>query len=567
MPRKAGAEWDFVLKLKSLPKGNWTIQCKYCPHTWDGGANRIRAHILGLKGFGVGKCQNAPEDVRESCRKLHCKMSSSGNIMDLQSQGESVGLENVVHGDASQCDEQGLGESSCAHVSKKSKASQGPLGRAWNAQAKSEADYPFWKVRSPYFIDFVQAIGREGPSYKPPSYQQLRSKELHSKVRTIEGDLLQIHDKWKTFGCSILCDGWSDTRNRPIINIMVSCIYASNCIRAGCLVEEQWPHIFFTNATKIVTFITMKPSVLALFRKFSKKDLVKPAPTKFANAFIMLFNLLDERVYNGLRSLMVCPKYMRKRVAKSQKVEEISPIVSSPFFWRNVKEILTDRMIEKISSLDCIDSTRLEEVKNLCIERWDVLHSPLHAGAFVLYAIWREKSPQMDTELCDELDAFQSMSGSFSRLVVKDKDRMHYAVRWWEQFGPCVPNLQKLALYVLSQGSCASPCERNWSTFSLIHTKRRNRLMLKNVEKLVYIHTNLRLISKIEETGFQKLEVTHDMIEKEEDDQRLLFLQEENAGEIVHSYAHTVMESREHSIEDDDDASAHDDDDDVGLSM
>ncbi|KAH7284599.1 hypothetical protein KP509_34G061700 [Ceratopteris richardii] len=211
----------------------------------------------------------------------------------------------------------------------------------------------------------------------------------------------------------------------------------------------------------------MKPSMLALFRKFSKKDLVKPTPTRFAYAFIMLSNLLDERVYNGLRSLMVSLEYMRKRVAKSQKEEEVSAIVLSPFFWRNVKEIvilctpilkilrladregatmgliyeLTDRMIEKISSLDCIDSTRLEEVKNLCIERWDMLHSPLHAAAYVLHPIWREKSPQMDTEvyngwmdvlerhthsdvkkqgqLCDELDVFQSMSGAFSRPVLK----------------------------------------------------------------------------------------------------------------------------------------------------
>ncbi|KAH7423572.1 hypothetical protein KP509_12G061800 [Ceratopteris richardii] len=210
-------------------------------------------------------------------------------------------------------------------------------------------------------------------------------------------------------------------------------------------------------ATKIIIFITMKPSVLALFRKFSKKDLVKPAATKFAYAFIMLSNLLDECVYNGLRSLMVCREYMRKIVTKSQKEEELSAIVLSPFFWRNVKEIvilctlilkffrltdregatmgliyeLTDRMIEKISSLYCIDSTRLEEVKNSGIERWDTLHSPLYVASYVLHGIWREKSPQMDTEvyygwmdvlerhthsdvekqgqLCDELDVFQSI--------------------------------------------------------------------------------------------------------------------------------------------------------------
>ncbi|KAH6557849.1 hypothetical protein KP509_1Z090300 [Ceratopteris richardii] len=228
----------------------------------------------------------------------------------------------------------------------------------------------------------------------------------------------------------------------------------------------------------------MKPTVLALFRKFSTKDLVKPPQTRFAYMFIMLANLLDERVYNGLRSMMVSAEYVSKKVSRTQKAEDVSSIVLSAFFWRNAREIvsicspilrllcladregatmgliyeLTDRMIEKISALESIDSQRLEQVKHLCIARWDMLHSPLHAAGFVLHPFWREKAPQMDVEvhngwmdvlerfthgdvikqrkICDELNAFKSMSGAFSRPLVCDESRMHYAVRWWEQFGP-----------------------------------------------------------------------------------------------------------------------------------
>ena len=67
---------------------------------------------------------------------------------------------------------------------------------------------------------------------------------------------------------------------------------------------------------------------------------------------------------------------------------------------------------------------------------------------------------------------------------------------------------------------------RNWSTFSLIHTKRRNRLLPAHTEKLVYIHTNLRLISKIKERGYERMEVTLEMLNKEKDEERLLALQE-----------------------------------------
>ena len=79
---------------------------------------------------------------------------------------------------------------------------------------------------------------------------------------------------------------------------------ASNCVGAKEMVEREWKHIFYMrctchcldllfedigkidwiakvleNATKVVTFVTRKSTVLALFRVLSKKDLVKPAAT------------------------------------------------------------------------------------------------------------------------------------------------------------------------------------------------------------------------------------------------------------------------------------------------
>ena len=79
---------------------------------------------------------------------------------------------------------------------------------------------------------------------------------------------------------------------------------------------------------------------------------------------------------------------------------------------------------------------------------------------------------------------------TFQDPMAHDSTRMHNAIKWWEAFGACNPNLRRLAIRVLSQDSHASSCERNWSIFSLIYTKRTNRLTRAHVEKLVYIHTN-----------------------------------------------------------------------------
>ena len=66
-------------------------------------------------------------------------------------------------------------------------------------------------------------------------------------------------------------------------------------------------------------------------------------------------------------------------------------------------------------------------------------------------------------------------------------------VAWWEQFGNDTPELQKFAIRVLSQCCSATGCERAWSTFEFIHSKRRNRLEHKRLNDLVYVRYNLLL--------------------------------------------------------------------------
>ena len=62
-----------------------------------------------------------------------------------------------------------------------------------------------------------------------------------------------------------------------------------------------------------------------------------------------------------------------------------------------------------------------------------------------------------------------------------------------EQYDDESPHLQKIAVKVLSQTCSSSGCERNWSTWLLIHTKLRNRLAMKKFHKLVYVHYNIQL--------------------------------------------------------------------------
>ena len=66
------------------------------------------------------------------------------------------------------------------------------------------------------------------------------------------------------------------------------------------------------------------------------------------------------------------------------------------------------------------------------------------------------------------------------------------AAKWGFMYGNHTP-LRNLAIKVLSQTASSSTCERNWSTFALIHTKQRNRLAYPRFQQLVFCCYNMKL--------------------------------------------------------------------------
>lgn len=80
------------------------------------------------------------------------------------------------------------------------------------------------------------------------------------------------------------------------------------------------------------------------------------------------------------------------------------------------------------------------------------------------------------------------------------------AAEWWSAYGGEHKELQMLARRIVSQCLSSSGCERNWSTFALVHTKLRNRLGYEKLHKLVYVHYNLKLRIQHFENDMQSLQ-------------------------------------------------------------
>ncbi|KAF7812908.1 Dimer_Tnp_hAT domain-containing protein [Senna tora] len=93
------------------------------------------------------------------------------------------------------------------------------------------------------------------------------------------------------------------------------------------------------------------------------------------------------------------------------------------------------------------------------------------------------------------LKMFKKIRRGLQAMVIDDKWSLEPR-EWWIMYGSSAPLLQNLALKLLSQPCSSSCCERNWSTYSFIHSVRRNKITPKRAEDLVFVHTNLRLLSR-----------------------------------------------------------------------
>ncbi|KAL0367740.1 UNVERIFIED_CONTAM: hypothetical protein Sradi_3664100 [Sesamum radiatum] len=92
-----------------------------------------------------------------------------------------------------------------------------------------------------------------------------------------------------------------------------------------------------------------------------------------------------------------------------------------------------------------------------------------------------------------QIRLFVDKLGEFESPLARQAVSTSLPTQWWYNYGDEAPNLRKIAVKVLSQTCASSGCERNWSTWSLIHTKLRNRLATEKLHKLVYAHYNMRL--------------------------------------------------------------------------
>lgn len=93
-----------------------------------------------------------------------------------------------------------------------------------------------------------------------------------------------------------------------------------------------------------------------------------------------------------------------------------------------------------------------------------------------------------------DLANYRARSGFFAKhFLWKSVDKVD-PLAWWT--GLCsFTELSKIASRILSLPLTTAACERTFSSYSSVLTKKRNRLTNDRSSKLVYIQHNLRLLN------------------------------------------------------------------------
>ncbi|KAE8726885.1 3-hydroxyisobutyryl-CoA hydrolase 1-like [Hibiscus syriacus] len=290
-------------------------------------------------------------------------------------------------------------------------------------------------------------------------------------------------------------------------------------------------------------FIYSRTGVVNMMRKFTgKRELVRPPITRFATAYITLRSIQVQKA--NLRKMFTSDEWRKSKYSKEHGGKRVASIVLMPTFWSTIVYILKmtgplvkvlrlvdgekrpamgyvyeamDRAKEAIANSFNNVEDKYKDVFAIIDKRWECqLHQPLHAAGCYLNPQLFYSNPQIqeDKEVMigflkcierlvlsvvdqgkieDQLSLYRNAEGIFGMAICIRQREAKSPAEWWASFGNDAPELKKFAIKVLSLTCNASGCERNWSIFSLLHNKRRNRLAQTQLNNLVYVKYNRAL--------------------------------------------------------------------------
>ncbi|CAI5979993.1 unnamed protein product [Closterium sp. NIES-65] len=297
-------------------------------------------------------------------------------------------------------------------------------------------------------------------------------------------DLLRpVKESWKTSGCSLSVDGWTDIKSRGFV-----CVIAQNDT-APVIVD-------IVDSKTVVMMIKGSASAVVLFRElFTKLSLVRPGATRFGTQVIMLGRFLE--VKRALRAMVISEEWEDVAVARTEEGMEVRKLLLDDVFWdcgTAVHRLMTP-IYEVLRAVDTraqvmgqlyglmLEATYIGEVRN---------DKEIRKGVDEVIQA-RGGDVQQRITLAAQVAQFHRGEGRlgsddarWAATTLVEAGRMTEA-EWWFLFGGEVQALQDLAVTSLSQPVTSSEVERYWSALTRVQRRDRNRLTAKKMTDVTFV--------------------------------------------------------------------------------
>ncbi|KAL6518104.1 hypothetical protein OROMI_033805 [Orobanche minor] len=101
-------------------------------------------------------------------------------------------------------------------------------------------------------------------------------------------------------------------------------------------------------------------------------------------------------------------------------------------------------------------------------------------------------------KISDKADQYENSRNAFGKQLTVRSRKTKNPLDWWGAFGGLTIELTMFAKRIVGLCCSSSGCERNWSTFEFIQTKKRNRLEHRRLNDLVYIQCNQKIATRFQ---------------------------------------------------------------------
>ena len=323
--------------------------------------------------------------------------------------------------------------------------------------------------------------------------------------------------------------------------------------------------------------------------------LIMPGETRFGTQIIMAERLKLMRpavcqLFDSAEYIeRIDPKWKEKHFAAAE-------IVASATFWKQLGEFIELMMpiflllrtfdgdtpsigkvwyklwqlgesIKTFKGCGITEDTRMQMHAKF-YARWNLINTRLHAAGFMLDPeFWDAEYGQDSNDeviqgfhnaatailgiegaaiASTQLSKYRNKEGIFAGAIPKMNARRLPAWKWWKLYGGGVPELQSLAVKVLSQVSSSSASERANSEAAHIKTMKQNRKLTSTMSMDVYIYHNLQLIDRIENHNYEEPTFEWDESSDSSDDEEG---EKEHVASEVEEHESEVDEHVAHDVE------------------